>query len=363
MEQEKAILAAVEFQKESFPVEESVLELANLARTAGADVLSSFVQKRDKPDLRTFIGKGKLEDILAEIKTKGANILIFDNDLTPSQIRNLEEIVGIKVIDRTELILDIFAMHAHSHEGRLQVELAQSQFQMTRLSGKGIALSRLGGGIGTRGPGETKLEEDRRNIRKRISELRKEIEKLSTFRDTRRMQRNESGIKLASIIGYTNAGKSSLLNSLTKAGVLAENKLFATLDTTTKRLYLPGGNTILVSDTVGFIKKLPHQLVDSFKATLEEVTKSDLLIHVVDASNAVLEDQISAVYNVLEEIQAISKPILTVFNKMDSVTTEKRDQIKDLSDKYSPSVEISAVKKTGLEELKTAISSCLQQQK
>lgn len=354
---EKAILAGIEFQNDAWKSEESLPELAQLALTAGAQVIETVSQKRDKPDTKYFIGKGKAEELLCLVKEIKADVLIFDNELHPSQVRNLEEYLGIKVLDRTELILDIFAQHAHSQEGRLQVALAQAEFNLTRLSGKGIMMSRLGGGIGTRGPGETKLEQDRRKIRKDISELKKKIEEIRKSRGSRRKLRGQSGIPAVSIIGYTNAGKSTLLNALTKAGVLTEDKLFATLDTTTRRLYLKSGRTILISDTVGFIQKLPHQLIDAFKATLEEVTESDLLLNVVDLSNPNYEKQIEAVYGVLEEIGAISKPILTVFNKTDISGTKPA---KELLKKLEPHVMVSAAKKTGIEELKDSISSCLQ---
>lgn len=350
-------MVGIEFDSDRKDIEGSMIELQRLAETAGASVAASITQKRNKPDLTYFIGTGKAEDLKNLIKEHSADLVIFDNDLRPSQLRNLEELLGLKVVDRTELILDIFAQHAMSHEGRLQVELAQSQYQMTRLLGKGIMMSRLGGGIGTRGPGETKLEEDRRRIRKKISELKKEIEKIRDSRSLRRNNRKASGIKIASIIGYTNAGKSSLLNVLTDANVEAHDKLFATLDTTTRKLYLDDKNTILLSDTVGFIQKLPHQLVDAFRATLEEVNESDLLLHVVDASSPYFEDQIDSVYKVLEEIGAISKPIITIFNKTD-LLQKKIPQ--DTIEKFSPSVEMSCVQKKGIKELKDAISSCLQ---
>ncbi len=360
MPAEKAILIGIEFQKDVIPIEDSLDELERLANTAGAIVVARMSQKRDKPDLKYFVGKGKMEDISFLLKEKGANLLIFDNEIHPSQSRNIEKDFGVKTIDRTELILDIFAQHAHTHEGRLQVKLAQLEFTMTHLSGKGILMSRLGGGIGTRGPGETKLEEDRRKIRKDIADLKKVLEELRKSRQVRSSERMSSGIKTVSIIGYTNAGKSTLLNSLTKAGVLTQDKLFATLDTTTRKLYLDSSNQILISDTVGFIQKLPHQLIDAFKATLEEVSRANILVHVVDASSPVLEQQINAVYATLEEINAIKAPVITVFNKIDLVDEEtKKKLIAPLMKKYKPSVEISALKKTGLDELKKAVIESL----
>jgi len=356
MDREKAILVGIELQKDKGSIEASMIELALLAKTAGAQIAGNITQNKAKPDLKYFIGTGKLEELVQMVKQTGANLVIFDNDLHPSQERNLEEVLGIKVINRTELILDIFAQHAHSHEGRLQVELAQNQFMMTRLSGKGALLSRLGGGIGTRGPGETKLEQDKRKLRYRISLLKEDIEKIRKSRVTKRSARISSGIKNLSLIGYTNAGKSTLLNVLTKSNVLAQDKLFATLDTTTRKLYISADKSVLISDTVGFIQKLPHQLIDAFKATLEEVTDSDILLHVVDASSPDMEKQMDAVYGVLEEIGAISKPIITIFNKMDLV---KGSISKDISERYKPYVEISARDKNGLDKLKSCIETFL----
>ncbi len=357
-EKELAILAGVGFQKDVFSIEDSIEELAQLAKTAGADVVATLTQKRDTPDLEFYLGRGKVDELIALIKEKNANLVIMDNDLKPSQKRNLEEAVGIKVIDRPELIMDIFALHAHTQEGRLQVALAQAAYQLTQQSGKGVTMSRLGGGIGTRGPGETKLEESKRDIRHIVSELKKQLENVRKARGTRRDLRKNSGIKTASIVGYTNAGKSTLINSLTKSDVLAENKLFATLDTTTRRLYLENGETILVSDTIGFIQKLPHQLIDAFKATLEEVTDSDILIHVVDLSSKHIEHQINTVYTVLEEINAIAKPMITVFNKMDLIPNGSIVEPHcnaALLKKCSPYVIVSALKKDGMAELKKAI--------
>ncbi len=356
MDSEKAILVGVELQNSNNSFPSSMEELSLLAKTAGAAIAGIVTQKRPKPDLKYYIGEGKLEELDALVKQSGADLVIFDNDLHASQERNLEEKLGLKVINRTELILDIFAQHAASHEGRLQVELAQNQFMLTRLSGKGVLLSRLGGGIGTRGPGETKLEQDKRKIRYRISLLKKEIDNIRKARITRRAARLSSGIKNISIIGYTNAGKSTLLNSLTKSSVLAQNKLFATLDTTTRKLYISDNKSVLLSDTVGFIQNLPHQLIDAFKATLEEVNDSDLLLHVVDSSSPDMEKQIDSVYTVLEEIGAISKPIITVFNKSDLLKTALD---KTLEERYKPCVAVSAYKKTGLEDLKKVILTFL----
>lgn len=297
-----------------------------------------------------------MEELKGLVASHATNLIIFDHELSPSQERNLEDALGVKVIDRTELILDIFAQHARSREGRLQVELAQSNFLLTRLTGHGIALSRLGGGIGTRGPGETKLEYDRRRIRARVSQLRKEIEKVREERFLKREKRRRSQIPAAVIVGYTNSGKSTLLNSLTRAEVLVENKLFATLDPTTRRLYLPSGKIILVTDTVGFIQKLPHTLVAAFRATLEEVGEAEILLHVVDISNPNFEQQIASVYQVLEELKSITKPMITIFNKSDQLEEKVSQKILK---KYKPSVAVSALQKKGLDKLLATIDACL----
>ncbi len=355
---EKAVLVGVElpfslprdgsqvFKK--IPLSESMQELESLAVTAGANVVAVITQKRGKPDQRYCMGSGKLEELRALVTARGADLAIFDCTLSPSQERNLEEALGAKVIDRTELILDIFAQHARSREGKLQVELAQSNFLLTRLTGHGVLMSRLGGGIGTRGPGETKLEYDRRRIRNKISELKQEIESIRRERSLRREKRKSSHIASIALVGYTNSGKSTLLNSLAKADALVENKLFATLDPTTRRLYLPDRKIVLLTDTVGFIQKLPHQLVAAFRATLEEVTEADLLMHVVDISHPYFEDQISAVYTVLEELQAATKPMITVFNKIDRLGKKIS---KKILKKFHPSIAVSALYHKGLEDL------------
>jgi GTP-binding protein HflX len=349
---EKALLVGIEFPREKL----SMRELERLADTAGAKAVGELTQKRDKPDPRYFIGSGKVEELKALAAARGANLAIFDHELSPSQTRNLEDALGTKVIDRTELILDIFAQHAHSREGKLQVELAQSSFLLTRLTGHGILMSRLGGGIGTRGPGETKLEYDRRHIRARIAALKDEIEKLRRERSLKREKRRRSRILAAAIVGYTNAGKSTLLNALTRAGVLVEDKLFATLDPTVRRLYLPSGRVILATDTVGFIQKLPHSLVAAFQATLEEVTEADLLLHIVDVSNPEFERQINAVYQVLEELHSITKPMITIFNKTDQLSGKFPQE---LLKKYKPAVAVSALQKDGLEKLVATIDDQL----
>ena len=297
-------------------------ELARLADTAGAVVVGQFVQRKEKPDAVLFLGKGKVNEIAMEAQNRDATLLIADDELTPSQQRNLEQALGLKVIDRTALILDIFAQRARSSEGKMQVELAQLRYNLPRLGGQGLALSRLGGGIGTRGPGETKLEVDRRRIRSRIHDIEQQIDRLRQSRALHRKGRKEAKIPLVALVGYTNAGKSTLLNKLTDANVMAEDKLFATLDPTTRRLTLPSGQEILLTDTVGFIQKLPHTLVTAFRATLEEVQEADLLLHVVDASDADCERQIESVVHVLSELHAETKPTLYVWNKMDRLADD-----------------------------------------
>ena len=319
-EMERAILAGVECHGSSWPIEESMAELERLADTAGAKVVAAFTQRKEKPDAAFFLGRGKVNELAMEIQNLEATLLILDDELTPSQQHNLERMLGVKVIDRTALILDIFAQRAHSREGKLQVELAQLRYNLPRLSGQGLALSRLGGGIGTRGPGETKLEVDRRRIYSKIHDIEEQIDGMKKSRSLHRKRRKESQIPLVALVGYTNAGKSTLLNKLTGSEVFAEDKLFATLDPTTRHLELPEKQEILLTDTVGFIQKLPHTLVKAFRATLEEVQEADLLLHVVDCSNENLEAQIEAVVAVLKELEADGKPVLYVFNKADQLT-------------------------------------------
>jgi len=354
LEQEKAILVGVELHGESnWPLKESLSELAALTSTAGAVVVEKVTQSRDKPDSRFYIGTGKMEELKALVASRGADLVVFDCELGPSQIRNLEAELDVKVVDRTSLILDIFAQHAHSREGKLQVELAQTNYTLTHLIGKGELMSRLGGGIGTRGPGETKLETDRRVIKSRISKLRKDIEKIREERGVKRASRKSALLPVAAIVGYTNAGKSTLLNSLTNAGVLVEDKLFATLDPTVRRLKLPNGLDVLITDTVGFIHKLPHQLVESFHATLEEVAEADMLFHVVDATSSFIEQKIQAVYRVLEEIKAIAKPMITIFNKVDLSDRVKLSS--EIKQNLKPYVEVSALKRQGIDQLISTI--------
>ena len=321
-EEERAVLAGIDAPMTCalWTTEDSLAELAELARTAGATVVGTFIQKKAKPDTAFFLGRGKVEEMAMFIQNERATLVIFDDELTPSQQRNLEMALGVKILDRTALILDIFAQRARTAAGKLQVELAQMKYSLPRILGQGLVLSRLGGGIGTRGPGETKLEVDRRRIRRRIHDIEGEIERLKKERLLHRERRRAARIPVAALVGYTNAGKSTLLNALTGAEVFAEDKLFATLDPTTRSLRLADGREILVTDTVGFIQKLPHTLVQAFHATLEEVVEADLLLHVVDVSNEAAEFQIEAVTEVLKELGAAEKPMLYVLNKLDRLT-------------------------------------------
>ena len=328
--------------------DEEIKELENLALSAGAVVESTVLHNQDAINSKYYISSGKLQEIKNITSLKNLNLVIFDNELTPAQQSNLENIFGIKVIDRTALILDIFAQRAHSSEGKLQVELAQLNYILPRLRGKGTELSRLGGGIGTRGPGEQKLEVDRRKIRKRIKQLESRIEQIAVQRQTQRKMRQEKNIYQISLVGYTNSGKSTLLNTLTKSNVMVKDMLFSTLDSTTRKIKIPEIDEILISDTVGFIEKLPHQLVASFKSTLEEVKKSNLLLMIVDAGNINFEYHIKSVMNVLKEIEVSHKQIIIVFNKIDTVNA---GELKKIKLKYKNAVYISALEKKGLSKL------------
>jgi len=332
--------------------EVSFAELEELAKTAGALIVGHLMQKKETRDSSTIIGPGKLEELQQMIQTRQADLVIFDEELTGTQQRILEEKLGLKVLSRTGLILDIFAQHARSREGILQVELAQLEYRLPRLTGTGVALSRLGGGIGTRGPGETKLETDRRHIRSRIAHLRERLDDIRRQRGILRGNRQKNNIPVLSIVGYTNAGKSTLLNTLCGADVLAENKLFATLDPTTRKLRLNNSSTVLLSDTVGFIRRLPPNLLDAFKSTLEEVVLSDLILIVADAADPQVEDHIQIVDEILAELGAGSKPTLIVLNKIDRLHP---DNWISLWRETRPVVEISALQGNGLEELKQAI--------
>ncbi|MDD5658707.1 MAG: GTPase HflX [Actinomycetota bacterium] len=341
------------------PTEDNIEELKNLALSAGAEVVSEIIHIQDKPNAKYYISTGKLEEIEKTIIDSDIDILIFDDEITPSQQGNLQEKLKIKVIDRTALILDIFAQRAQSKEGKLQVELAQLNYMLPRLRGKGLVLSRLGGGIGTRGPGETKLEVDRRKIREKINTLEKKINQVAIQREVQRKLREETGMFKISLVGYTNSGKSTLLNSLTKANVLEKNMLFSTLDSTTRKLDMDMGVEVSISDTVGFIEKLPHQLIAAFKSTLEEVTKADLLLIVVDISNANYENHILSVKKVLNEIGAKDKEILFVFNKTDIIIKDKNLLLKSINLVYKNAVFVSAKEKTGFDNLLSKIKDII----
>ena len=345
---EKVVLIGVWTSGDFDETQRSLAELALLAETAGSQVLDVLVQRRDRPDPATYIGSGKLQELHQIVMATGADTVICNGELTPSQLSKMEKVVKVKVIDRTWLILDIFAQHARSREGKAQVSLAQMQYMLPRLRGWGDALSRQSGGIGTRGPGETKLESDRRRIGKSMSKLRREIKEMGVARNTQRAQRRRSNVPSVAITGYTNAGKSSLLNRLTSAGVLVENALFATLDPTVRQAKTPGGREFTLSDTVGFVRDLPHQLVEAFRSTLEEVGASDLILHVVDGSDPDPEGQLSAVRKVLSDIDAHKIPELVVINKADAADPFVIDRLK-LHEKNS--IVISALTGEGIPEL------------
>ena len=355
---EKAILVGVDRPCLSWPIESSLAELERLADTAGADVVGIVTQKLESPNPRTFVGSGKAEEIGQLCRANSADLVIFDDELTPSQQSNLEKVVGknVKVIDRTALILDIFALHATSKEGRLQVRLAQNQYLYPRLRGMWahLASNRMGGGVGSRfGEGESQLEVDRRMVRKRITSIRRELTHLSTVRSLQRESRYASGMFKVAIAGYTNAGKSSLINKLTNADVLSYDKLFATLDSTTRKYELPEGREITITDTVGFIQKLPTTLVEAFKSTLDEITGADLILHVIDASSEELEGQIKAVQDVLDQIGAQSIPCIEVFNKCDLLDN---DHVEALASRFPLAERISAHNGYGIDRLIERIS-------
>lgn len=348
--EETVILVGVD-TGETESEESSLDELSELARTAGARVAGRLIQARETTHPGTYIGKGKMLELKELLWETGATGIICDDELTSVQIGNLEEELSCKVIDRTLLILDIFAARAVSGEGKIQVELAQLRYRASRLSGLGKSLSRLGGGIGTRGPGEKKLEMDRRLIRERISRLKKELRDVEKHRELIRGQRKQSGLKVAALVGYTSAGKSSIENALTDAGILEDAMLFSTLDTTTRALMLDNTQEILLTDTVGFIRKLPHHLVEAFKSTLEEAGCADIIIHVVDASNPQMDTQMHVVYETLRQLGAEGKPVITLFNKQDLL--EKPGYPRDFRADYS--IPTSAKTGQGLEELKKAL--------
>ena len=332
----------------------SLHELGRLVETAGAEVIGQLIQKREQPDRGYYLGRGKVRELQEKINDLEANLVICNDELTPTQLRNLENFLACRILDRTSVILDIFAQQARTREGKLQVELAQLRYLLPRLTGKGVALSRLGGGIGTRGPGETKLETDRRHIRRRIRYLEKEMETVRQRRRLRRERQELIGLPVVALVGYTNAGKSTLLNCLTQAGALAEDRLFSTLDTLSRIVKLPDGRSVLISDTVGFIQKLPHHLVAAFRATLEEVQESELILHVLDLSNPEVEKQKEAVEQVLKEIGADANPIILVYNKIDQINEEQRAWL--TLGETRPSVMISAREGIGITALLEAIT-------
>ena len=355
---ERVFLIGAELSKRTGAnLAETMAELAELARTAGAKIIGEGTQRLDRPNAATFIGKGKANEFAEECKLGDVDTVIFDDELSPAQTRNLERVFDCKVLDRTALILDIFAQRARTREGKMQIEMAQLQHILPRLTGLWTHLSRQKGGIGMRGDGESQLEVDRRRIQDRISKLRRDLKEVKRVRSTQRQGRQRSQWPLASIVGYTNAGKSTLLNALTGAEVLAEDKLFAMLDPTTRRIKLPTNQNALLSDTVGFIRKLPHQLVESFKATLEEVVEADLLLHVVDVSSESAADQIASVNEVLKEIAAADKPTLMVFNKIDQLP-ERNGNLHWLTE-YPHAVSVSAKTGEGLDELQAELGIML----
>ncbi len=367
-EEEKAVLVGV-IQKEQkeHEVQEYLAELAFLAETAGAIAVKRFTQRLGRPDSKTFVGKGKLEEIKSYIEDKEIDLLIFDDELSGAQISNIEKVVGIKAIDRSDLILDIFARRAKTAQAKAQVELAQYQYILPRLRGMWKHLERLGGGIGTRGPGETEIETDRRIVRDKISLLRKRLTEIDKQALTQRKERGE--FIRVSLVGYTNVGKSTLMNLLSKSDVLAENKLFATLDTTTRKIVYEG-TPFLLSDTVGFIRKLPHHLVESFKSTLDEVREADILMHVVDISHPNFEEQLGVVNKTLQELKSFEKPIITIFNKMDLYVKQtfdewleegtKEEMLNDLKQRWTEqtggnAIFISALERSNIDVLRTTI--------
>ncbi len=353
---ERAVLVGlVVTGKPGWSTSETLEELRRLAETAGADVVDVLTQERSRPDPATLIGRGKVAELRGLVEREAADLVIFDEELSPAQQRNLEEELGVKVLDRTALVLDIFARRARTREGRLQVELAQMTYLLPRLTGRGVLLSRLGGGIGTRGPGETQLETDRRRVRRRIDELRARIEEVARSRRTQRRARQQADLPVVALVGYTNAGKSTLLNALSGSQVFVEDKLFSTLDPTARRVRLAGGRFAIFVDTVGFLQKLPTQLVAAFRATLEEVTEADALVHVLDISHPGWERQQQAVQSLLEELGADGKPTVLALNKVDRVSPERAAELAN----RTGGVLISALRRTGLDTLLERVAGVL----
>ena len=355
---QRAFLIAVAQSKGAIPgTEASLNELALLTDTAGSNPVDQELVRRDRLDAATLIGKGKIQELVALTRAQDIDVVIFDNELTPAQQRNLQGMFQCDVVDRVALILDIFAQHATSREGMLQVELAQLHYRLPRLRGRGVEMSRLGGGIGTRGPGETQLETDRRRILDRIAKLERELKHLAQSRDTRTKARRKSRLPVASLVGYTNAGKSTMFNRLTDAGVLVEDRLFATLDSTVRRIELPGGSPLLVSDTVGFVRNLPHQLIEAFRSTLEEVNQADLLLHIIDAADPDPDRQITAVHSVLREIDAGDIPEVLVVNKTDIADPVA---VKRLLALHPEAVATSAATGAGTDDLLATVATRLE---
>ncbi len=354
-ETEKALLISVDTGE--FDAEVSINELAELADTAGAEVAGMMVQKKDSPSAATFVGSGRLYEIMQFCKNNEVDIIIADSELTPVQVRNIEDAADVKVVDRTTLILDIFAKRARSAEGKIQVELAQLKYSLPRLSGQGKSLSRLGGGIGTRGPGETKLESDRRHIRRRIQYLNENLDKIEKRRQAIHQRRQKNGVEAIAIVGYTNVGKSTLMNRLTDAGVLEENKLFATLDPTARKLTLPDGRQVMLVDTVGLVRRLPHQLVDAFRSTLEEALWADVILNVCDASSEECSEHVKVTNDLLSSLGCDGKPVINVLNKCDLVPDVLNYPL------IGRSVHISATTGLGMERLLAEITKALPKQR
>ncbi|MGB9074455.1 MAG: GTPase HflX [Terriglobales bacterium] len=348
--------AALPADSPDFSPEESLDELRTLAGSAGAQVAGEFMQHRDRPDAATLIGKGKLEEIAGAAASVAADLILFDHDLSPSQQRNIERVVNTRVIDRTQLILDIFARHARTREGQLQVELAQLDYLLPRLTGRGIEMSQLGGGIGTRGPGETQLETDRRKIHRRIRHVKEQLEEVRRTRAQQRQRRESVPVATVALVGYTNAGKSTLFNALTGADVVASPRLFATLDPTIRAVHLPSRRKMLLSDTVGFIRHLPHTLVSAFRATLEEVQRATLILQVSDASSPLSAEQDAQVESVLKELEADKKPRLRVLNKIDLLPPTQREALRD----DEKTIHVSAAKGVGLGTLLDRVDALLE---